>query len=170
MRHITQAAMLKSAEHAPDDRGGERGDTLPAPSGPRRGRGARSRSIRVVRVTRRESRLAAERADALEAKIDRPHRREECREGPRPCPHVSCRHHLDLDVNPATGTIKLNFPDLEVWELAVSCTLDVAENGGSAIEAIGQLMNVTRERVRQIEAQALAKLLAVADERSLRDH
>ena len=72
-------------------------------------------------------------------------------------------------MNPATGTIKLNFPDLEVWELAVSCALDVAENGGSAIEAIGQLMNVTRERVRQIEAQALAKLLAVADARSLRD-
>jgi hypothetical protein len=134
-----------------------------------RGRRPRSRSIRVVRVTRREERLAAQRAAELEALIERPRLRAECKDGPRPCPHVSCRHHLYLDVNPATGTIKLNFPDLEVWELPVSCTLDVAEAGGSAIEAIGTLMNVTRERVRQIEAQALEKLAGFASVRSLKD-
>jgi hypothetical protein len=170
MRHMTQPLPSADTVAAVERVGVGAADSVPAPSGPRRGSRPRSRSIRVVRVTRRESRLAAERADELEAKIVRPHRREECRDGPRPCPHVSCRHHLYLDVNPATGTIKLNFPELEVWELAVSCTLDVAENGGSAIEAIGQLMNVTRERVRQIEAQALAKLVAVAEARSLRDH
>jgi len=72
-------------------------------------------------------------------------------------------------VNPHTGTIKLNFPELEVWELAVSCALDVADLGGTAIESVGDLLNVTRERVRQIETQALAKLSSFRDTRHLRD-
>jgi len=133
---------------------------------PRRGR---SRTIRLLRVTRREAMLAVERAQELEAEMDRPHRRQECETGPRPCPHVSCRHHLYLDVNPQTGTIKLNFPDLEVWELGVSCALDVADNGGAAIDRVGELLNVTRERVRQIETRALSKLGSLRDTRALRD-
>jgi hypothetical protein len=132
-------------------------------------RRARSRSIRLLRVTRREARAAALRALELEADLDRPKTRRECAEGPRPCPHVSCRHHLYLDVNPQTGTIKLNFPDLEVWELGVSCALDIADLGGTAIETVGDFMNVTRERIRQIETQALSKLGSVADTRHLRD-
>ncbi len=35
-----------------------------------------------------------------------------------PCPFVSCRHHLYLDVNPESGAIKVNFPGLERLELA----------------------------------------------------
>ena len=134
-----------------------------------RPRRPKSRSIRLLRVTRREARLAEERAVELEAHIERPLRRAECAEGPRPCPHVSCRHHLYLDVNPSTGTIKLNFPDLEVWELGVSCALDVADAGGTAIDAVSELMNVTRERIRQIETQALSKLATVSDAHVLRD-
>jgi hypothetical protein len=129
----------------------------------------RSRSIRLLRVTRREARDAVERALEIEADLDRPKTRSECAEGPRPCPHVSCRHHLYLDVNPHTGTIKLNFPDLEVWELAASCALDIADLGGTAIETVGNFLNVTRERIRQIETQALSKLSSVADTRHLRD-
>ena len=82
---------------------------------------------------------------------------------------MSCRHHLYLDVNPQTGTIKLNFPDLEVWELANSCALDIADQGGTAIETVGNFLNVTRERIRQIETQALSKLSTGADNRNLRD-
>ena len=44
---------------------------------------------------------------------------------------VSCKHHLYLDVNPATGSIKLNFPDKEIWELEHTCALDVAERAAS---------------------------------------
>jgi hypothetical protein len=120
-------------------------------------------------VTRREALLAVERAIELEADMERPHTREECREAPRPCPHVSCRHHLYLDVNPHTGTIKLNFPELEVWELGVSCALDVADLGGTAIEQVSELLNVTRERIRQIEAQALERLGSIRDTEILRD-
>jgi hypothetical protein len=149
---------------------GEAGaSTEPAPSRRRRANGGRSRSIRLLRVTRREALLAVERALELEAGMERPRTRAECKEAPRPCPHVSCRHHLYLDVNPHTGTIKLNFPDLEVWELGVSCALDVADLGGTAIEQVSELLNVTRERIRQIETQALEKLGSVKDTAVLRD-
>lgn len=108
--------------------------------------------------------------EELDAEIDalRPRTRSECADGPRPCPHVSCRFHLYLDVSPRTGAIKLNFPDLEVWELGVSCALDVADGGGTKLEIVGELMNVTRERVRQIELKALGKLEMLRDTRALR--
>lgn len=85
----------------------------------------------------------------------RPHRREDCVGGPRPCPWVSCRYHLYLDVSPRTGSLKLNFPDLEVWELEECCALDVADRGQAGSEEIGSLLNVTRERARQLEEKAL---------------
>jgi DNA-directed RNA polymerase sigma subunit (sigma70/sigma32) len=56
-----------------------------------------------------------------------------------------------------------------VWELAFSCALDVADLGGTAIELVSELMNVTRERIRQIEMQALARLAAISDTHALRD-
>ena len=155
--------------HASESRADTEAEGSPATERPRERR-ARSRSIRVLRVTRREAQEAVARALELEVELEgRPLRREDCANGPRPCPLVSCRHHLYLDVNPQTGTIKLNFPDLEVWELVHSCALDIADQGGTAIEAVGELLNVTRERIRQIETQALAKLTASATTRALRD-
>lgn len=84
--------------------------------------------------------------------------RAECEDGERPCPFVSCKHHLYLDVNPETGSIKLNFPHLEPWEMAESCSLDVAERGGITLEEVGAIVNLTRERVRQVEVRATTKL------------
>lgn len=81
----------------------------------------------------------------------------------RPCGFVSCRHHLYLGVNERTGSIKLNFPGLEVWDLPESCALDVADRGEMTLEAVGELMNLTRERVRQLEASALEKLKALSE-------
>jgi len=40
---------------------------------------------------------------------------------------VSCAYHLYLDVNATTGEIKLNFPELEIWELEHCCALDVMD-------------------------------------------
>lgn len=86
------------------------------------------------------------------ANVDRPRTRGECQGGERPCPFVSCRFHLYLDVQgPA---VKLNFPDREVDELDETCALDVADRGGATLHEAGTLMNVTRERVRQIELTA----------------
>jgi len=81
----------------------------------------------------------------------------------RPCGFVSCRHHLYLGVNERTGSIKLNFPGLEVWDLPESCALDVADRGEMTLEAVGELMNLTRERVRQLETSALEKLKALSE-------
>ncbi len=87
----------------------------------------------------------------------RPKTRRDCANVPRPCPFVSCRHHLFLDVT-ETGGLKLNFPGLEPDELEVSCSLDVAESGWRDLQAVGDVMNVTRQRALQIEVVALRKM------------
>lgn len=87
--------------------------------------------------------------------IRRPKTRAECEGGERPCPFVSCRYHLFLDVT-AAGGVKLNFPDRDVDELPASCALDVAEEGGAILDRLGELMNMTRERARQLEEIAAA--------------
>ncbi len=91
-------------------------------------RGARPRTIPARRLTRKEIDEGISLADDMDYR--RPRTRSECAEGVRPCPFVSCRYHLYLDVNPATGSIKINFPDLEVWEMPHTCALDIAERGG----------------------------------------
>lgn len=92
------------------------------------------------------------------ATYDRPQTRSECVDGPRPCLYVACKHHLYLDVNPETGSIKVNFPDKEPWELEETCALDVAERGGVTLEEVGDILNLTRERVRQVEVAGLGKM------------
>jgi hypothetical protein len=94
----------------------------------------------------------------------RPKTRADCMSGPRPCLFVSCKHHLYLDVNPETGSVKLNFPDLQIWELKHTCALDVADQGGITLEEVGEIMNLTRERIRQVETRGLAKLRAATDD------
>jgi hypothetical protein len=94
----------------------------------------------------------------------RPQSRAECADGPRPCMFISCKHHLYLDVNPTTGSIKLNFPDKEVWELEETCALDVADRGGITLEEVGTIMNLTRERIRQVETRGLLKLRAITED------
>lgn len=118
----------------------------------------RRRSIRVASASRKERDGALLRALDLEEQVPRPRSRSECAQGPRPCPFVSCRHHLYLEVSPDTGTIKLNFPELEVWELSETCSLDVAATGDHELAFTGRLLNLTRERIRQIEVVALSKL------------
>ena len=51
-----------------------------------------------------------------------------------------------------------------VWELKHSCSLDVAERGGLNGPEMGELMELTKERVRQIEVAALANLREYGDE------
>jgi Sigma-70, region 4 len=133
----------------------------------RRKRDVRARTISVKRMTKRE--LEIGRLLFPETEYWKPRSRAECAEGPRPCPFVSCKHHLFIDVSPRTGAIKLNFPDLEVWDLGESCALDVADRGGTTLEDVGAIMNLTRERIRQVEVKALAKLEALRDTYALRD-
>lgn len=124
----------------------------------RRLRLVRTRTINVDRIPKRD--LAPE-LDPDDEPIDRPRTRGDCASVSRPCPFVTCKHHLYLDVRPRTGNITLNFPDLEPDELPPdqSCALDVAERGGCTLQRTGDLMNMTRERVRQIEQKARERIL-----------
>lgn len=90
----------------------------------------------------------------LEAELQRPKIREHCRDGERPCPWLSCRWHLYLEITPAGG-IKLNHPGKDLEELEETCALDVAERGGATLEKVGELLGLTRERIRQLETYAL---------------
>lgn len=134
----------------------------------RRKRDVRARTISVKRMTKRE--LEIGRLLYPETDYWKPRTRADCKGGPRPCPFISCKHHLYVDVSPRTGAIKLNFPDLEVWELSESCALDIADHGGTTLEDVGAIMNLTRERIRQVEVKALAKLEALTDMETLRDY
>lgn len=78
-----------------------------------------------------------------------PRTRAECRDGARPCPHQQCEHHL-ADTAPQG-------PGLP------SCVLDVAEQGGLTLDEVGQILGVSRERVRQIETAALRSARATAE-------
>jgi hypothetical protein len=134
----------------------------------RRRRRVRARTIAVKRLTKEQLRIG--RLLYPETDYWKPQSRTECQNFERPCPFVSCKHHLYLDVNPATGSIKLNFPDLEVWEMEETCALDVADRGGITLEEVGEIMNLTRERIRQVELRGLEKLRANESDYALRDY
>ncbi len=121
----------------------------------------RARTVSVKQITRAELRVGAQLNPPVEG-VERPTTRAQCRDGERPCPWVACRHHLYLDVNAETGSIKINFPNLEPWELQHTCSLDVADSGGQILEALGGIMNLTRERIRQVEVRGLLQLKANA--------
>lgn len=129
----------------------------------------RPKTVGVRRMTRERGHLVvlndgADISDGTDD-VDRlPASRSDCKTGYRPCPFVSCRFHLYLDVT-EHGAIKLNFPDQEPWEMKISCALDVAEAGdGLTLEELGGLLNLTRERTRQIERLALDKVDRGLDE------
>lgn len=118
----------------------------------------RSQTIARKQMLRERRRLIAQGGLPEVVDYERPKHRSDCRDGRRPCLYVACRYHLFLDVNPMTGSIKINFPDLPVWQLEETCALDVAERGGVTLEEVGDIMNLTRERIRQVEATGLGKL------------
>lgn len=114
----------------------------------------------------------------------RPVTRADCADGPRPCPWIRCRHHLlieaalvgrerlerspawapGLRVHPAARRARTLEDALRA--LPESCALDVAaaHPDGAALETIGEVLGVTRERVRQVEALALRKLTSASAE------
>jgi hypothetical protein len=91
-----------------------------------------------------------------------PATRADCAGVPRPCPYVSCRHHLWLRLkqeqpgNPQAG--KQGDTTFRPATMQ-SCSLDVAEKGAS-FEEIGQLLGMDSTRGRQIAQAALEKLKA----------
>jgi hypothetical protein len=81
----------------------------------------------------------------------RPRTRAECKDGPRPCPWIGCRHHLAITVHPERGSIKETFPHLRILQdpegdgleqleqLAGTCSLDTADGIDLGIAEIAGL-------------------------------
>ena len=134
----------------------------------------RAATISMRRFSVREHALSLlEYPVAEHATYERPVTRGDCLAGgsnaARPCPWVSCAYHLALDVSEDSGNIKLTFPGTEVEDMQHTCSLDLAEGDGATLDEIGAAQNVSRERVRQIELQAIAHLRAERDMRRLAD-
>lgn len=151
-----------------DEAGSDEGE--PGDGRGRRRRRSRKRA-RTISI-RRLSKAELNRGRELYPETDywKPRTRAECVDMERPCPFVSCKYHLYIDVHPVRGSIKLNFPDLEIWEMSDTCALDVADRGGITLEEVGEIMNLTRERVRQVETTGLGKLAAIEDVERMRDY
>lgn len=112
-------------------------------------------SIKEQRHEQRRERLLGE-VEQLGLELEpRPQKRSDCKDGIRPCPYLGCRYHLALDVTDAGS---LQQPDADLDDLEETCSLDVADRGGMTLEAVGSLLGVTRERIRQIEEMAARKL------------
>jgi Sigma-70, region 4 len=118
------------------------------------------KTLAVRRITQLE--LAAGRAElaalGADEPYDRPMTRGDCARVPRPCPYVTCKYSLYLDVSD-TGSIIINFPHLEPGQMPAkqSCALDLAERGPMTLEDIATVTNLTRERIRQVELKALLR-------------
>jgi hypothetical protein len=156
-----------------DPAGSVEGAQAPAEEAPERRR-SRTMSRKEMSRDLRRRRLLGD-VDPDEAELLqtinqlRPKTRADCATGPRPCLFVSCKHNLFLDVNPETGSVKLNFPDKEIWELAETCALDVADRGGAALAEVAALLNLSPERTAQIEALATETAMAPRGSRGPRE-
>lgn len=125
----------------------------------------RGKTQSIRRTSKVRLRLISQSLDMDGSASDaRPRTRGDCAGIPRPCPYVSCRFNLALDVT-ANGGIKVNFPIVvdgmvePDWDnMPASCALDVADEGPRTLSRVGELMNLTRERVRQVKDMCNARL------------
>lgn len=87
--------------------------------------------------------------------LDRPKTRGDCKDGPRPCPWVGCRHHLLIDVrrgvlyaygHEARGDAQRVFDSwvdqMDKDNPVPSCSLDVADEGEHTVDQLATLLGV----------------------------
>ena len=100
----------------------------------------------------------------------RPKTRGDCKHGVRPCPWVSCRHHLHLDVSAGGGAITERFDIDSDAEPKETCSLDVADRGEHTLEQIAEYMGIRRQGAHQLEQSALYQLAKNYEMRRMRGH
>jgi hypothetical protein len=89
---------------------------------------------------------------------ERPRVRWQCAHHPKPCRWTNCRYNLQSDRNGKHATA----------QPVVDCALDLVDAGGTyALDDVGKMLGITRERVRQIEADAIRKLRHTCSERGI---
>jgi Sigma-70, region 4 len=129
--------------------------------------GPRARTLSMSRASTRLLAVGARLYSVEEhASYERPATRGDCLAGgsnaARPCPWVSCAQHLAVDVHEQTGNLKITLPSTDgepdLDGMRDTCALDVADRGGETLDEVGAGMNLTRERVRQLEVAALRAL------------
>lgn len=117
------------------------------------------------KALRLEEKVTKEEIDEMER--IRPRIRADCIDGPRPCPWISCRFHLGIEVK-SSGSILINYDGPEGPTgngFQPTCALDVAEWGGLTLDSVGQMFSVTREYIRQIEGEAFTALKELLGDR-----
>lgn len=98
----------------------------------------------------------------------RPTWRSECKDGPRPCPWIACKHNKFIESIDSAGRIQRRIPGSNPEDIdpTDSCALDQEEQeervarqkGGLTYQTIGNEFGVSRERIRQIEGKVLKKI------------
>lgn len=119
-----------------------------------RRKGTKPKTRLAKRLTKEERRQSCLLEPWMNEKM--PATRAECKYGERPCPYARCRYHLVLDIKRNGASMRPNFDD--IFDMKETCALDIAERGENTLEYIGECMNITRERVRQLETDALRTL------------
>jgi len=104
--------------------------------------------------------------DSYPEGIERPKTRGDCKGQARPCPFVTCQHHL-YRIAVLQAQDRSAHAGKEPWQLPETCTLDVADKGGMTLEEVGQILGVTRERVRQLEERGLERAARNARRRKM---
>ena len=129
--------------------------------------GLRARTLSMSRASKRLLVVGARLYPVEEhASYQRPTTRGDCLAGgsnaARPCPWMSCAQHLALTVDENNGNIKVTLPgqdgEPDLGAMRDTCALDVADRGGETLDEVGAATNLTRERIRQLEAVALRAL------------
>ena len=103
-----------------------------------------------------------------------PQTRADCKDMLRPCPYVSCRHHLFLDIA-SDGRLFMNTQADEADEDSIvaeleamqeTCALDVADRGEHLpLEDVADVMGVSHVAIHLVERRAADKLrVLLADE------
>jgi len=98
--------------------------------------------------------------EALRGERSPPKRRRDCPPLPELCPFIECRYHLWTD-RVHRGRVMILAASSAYGDPAHFCALHEADQGPKTLEQVGVVYGVSRERIRQLEAESMAVLRAV---------